>query len=399
MKNLFTLAALSFLSCNLFAEFVIDGDPGQYGSPVPAYGTHTEMPQEATCGNVVTEESKINCVGWELKDAEGNVIRTSAELAQGESATKIIFTESDTGAAQLTWKFENEYYIRTVAEGNGELYEDKSGWYREGDTVEVSINESFRSNFKGWGGFTSSDSHEYLEPLLHTVKEPTTLYAYFTTSDRDELILNGDFEMNNDSSNYYSGILPNLDRLSAGTWTDLVSFKLSQTCSGGILAAQTYHHSRTQLYAYEKEGLSAVVMAETKTGGNDGSISCYVSVPCPGDYAFSFVYASGMRGDQYFKNSSWTVSFDLEQVSDNPKTVKILDLPQVTPSVANDWQSMECEIKIPAMGLYKLTVSIKNASIEQNDPNAGNQGKYVATAFDNVSLKLRRKYGFSLKIR
>jgi len=421
MKNLFVLAALSFLSHNLFAALQIEGNLGdEYGNPAPGYGSYEEMPGEATCEEesiITPEESKVVCVGWELKDAEGTVIRSSDSLAEGESKTKIIFTESDTGAAQLTWKFENEYYIKTVAEGNGELYEDKSGWYREGDTVEVSINESFRSNFKGWGGFTSSDTHNYMDPFLHKVKAATTLCAYFTTSDRDELILNGDFEMNRNPDEKYTGngawdiatdITPNLHKLSAGTWHGLIRGSKSQFIQTGLL--RKYTNNKSQTSAYGNNGLSCIFMPGLFYG-ESSSISCYVNIPCPGDYGFSFVCVAGkVDSSNYLLTGTWKVEFDLVNELDNTKKIKIY--PEGDPDWNEDgltqvgskqadlvWVEKGCEVKIREPGIYKLTIKIDGKYDDGSQSYTRVNGAYAAWAFDNVSLKLRRRYGFSLRIR
>lgn len=423
MKNLFVLAALSFLSHNLFAALQIEGNlGGEYGNPAPGYGSYEEMPGEATCEEesiITPEESKVVCVGWELKDAEGTVIRSSDSLAEGESKTKIIFTGNDTSATILTWKFKKGFFIKTIAQGNGQLLEDKSGWYSEGDTVEVSINESFRCNFKGWGGFTSSDTHNYMDPFLHKVKAAATLCAYFTTSDRDELVLNGDFEMNRNPNELYSvawddatDITPNLNKLSAGTWHGLIKGGKNMYIQTGLLRKRT--NNRSQISAYGNNGLSCIFMPYLYAGGDANgvsSISCYVNIPCPGDYGFSFVCAAGkVDSGNYLLTGTWKVEFDLINELDNTKKIKIYPegdsdwnedgLTQVGSNEADlVWVEKGCEVKIRDPGIYKLTIRIDGKKDDGSRSYTRVMGSYAAWAFDNVSLKLRRRFGFSLRIR
>ena len=387
-----------------FQGIVVDTTTEKFGNPSPAYDIYKELPSNSafTCPKytVLSEGARATCIGWELygrnEEGEEYLIRSDTfdtenpPYEETDLSKTITFTRnySEKGVV-LKWKFVKEYYVSTVAScERGSLVADKSGWYREGDTIQVAITSI--DNFIGWGGW-GNGTQRSVEPskTIAVVAAPMTITAYFTAHDKDNLVLNGDFEMNKNPSPQDS-IINSTDNLTAGNWERISSGYTSY--NSGLVTTTAEKNSQVKSYS----GLSAIICsssASTATRKN-GTIKCTVHVPCSGLYDLSFMNDTGYANSG-MKGLKWNVDVDLI-TSNNAKTNELVNLQQ---KANMNWHQENFKVIIHRGGLYTLQFSVDRYSI-MNDPEASaSSGSNASSAFDNIELKLDKRFGFAIKVR
>lgn len=224
---------------------------------------------EISCQRYVTLEEnaeRLSCIGYTLKtlpDGEESDVITEGLVFSDDAVTATIqYSEP----VKLTWKWTNEFYVATEAAGRGSLKENKSGWYRVGDTVS-GIEVAATENFLGWCVPGATAEARSGTSISVTVSDaPITVTAYFTENDKDNLVLNGDFEINSDPSYYFSH-LGNFNRLTAGSWS--IVNNVGGNYASGLLASTTGNSFASNMKTYD--GLSAALTSTTST---EGSIRC-----------------------------------------------------------------------------------------------------------------------------
>ena len=276
----------------------------------------------------------------------------------------------------VTWKWTNEYYIVTTTSGRGTLVMDKTGWYEPG-TVITGIEVSNTRNFKGWEGFTGG--HTGASVSCTVGDSAHTITAHFTESDRENLVLNGDFDLNSNPSHNVTAIR-NFNRLTAGSWSvEVDSGSDDYVC--GMLAAITADSFATNIRTYD--GLSGMVSSRKSTSAS-GCVSCEVNLPCSGIYEVSLVCRRGVNGNGIGSNT-WDLTAELVK----GETVLSADFPI---GVIGGYQGESAQLSVPKGGSYKLKLVIYASSI------AGEKD-YACLAFDNVSLRLVKTRGLSITLR
>jgi hypothetical protein len=283
---------------------------------------------------------------------------------------------------------------------------NKSGWYREGDTIQVAVTSM--DNFIGWGGW--GDGAQRLIEQSKTIKvvaAPMTITAYFTENDRDNLILNGDFEINNNSS-HSTKIVQNFDRLMAGSWSILQGSTYNYYPTG-ILAARTSNSMESRSYGsklrvYNGSGLSCQIASSTASNRRDAFLGCYINVPCAGIYDLSFMNATSDSAN----SPTWTVEFQFIPLDEEgvPKVEKMekvsLNQQQKMPTWCeyssadnfdpnNQYSNRHLsKVTLRKAGIYQFKIYLSQKNIASSN---------AVSAFDNIELKLDKRLGFFIKVR
>ncbi len=404
-----------------FQGIAVDSTTEKFGTPSPAYDIYKELPSNSafTCPKytVLSEGARATCIGWELygRNEEGEEYLIRSDTFDSENppyeetdlSKTITFTRNDSEKGViLKWKFEKEYYVSTVAScERGSLGADKSGWYRAGDTIQVAITSM--DNFIGWGGWGDGSQRSIEPSKTITVAAPMTITAYFTAHNKDNLLLNGDFEINSDSS-HSTKIIQNLNRLSAGSWS-LLQVSSYSYYPTGILAAQTADSMETASYGskfrvYGGEGLSCQIASNTAQQRQDAFLGCYIKVPCAGIYDLSFMNATSSNAS----DTNWIVEFQfipLEGgVLNNDKMVTI-NLAQTKGKSWSEYSSADnstvnidhklSKVSLRKGGIYQFKIALLKANITQVGASALN----AISAFDNIEFKLDKRFGFALMVR
>ena len=277
----------------------------------------------------------------------------------------------------VSWKWIDEFHVTTAVQGNGALKEDLSGWYTNKAKVagfEVATTKLFR----GWGGFSGDRSGSVVTATV--ANAAMTVTAYFAETPKGNLVLNGDFEMNSNSSHDVNAIA-NFNRLNAGSWrVDVASGNSTFPC--GILAAQSANSYASNIRVYGNSGLSGMLTTGKNT--SVGVVSCEVNVPCSGTYEFSFVTIKGSN-DSNIGSNTWNVRVELVKGED---AIHIGDFPVGV----NAYVSGSAQVQVRRGGTYrlKLSVPVENITGEKN---------VACTAFDEVSFRLVKANGFTILMR
>ena len=386
-----------------FQGIVIDSTTEKFGSPDITYGLYPILPSSGEYTfprfSDVSEGVRAVCVGCELWNKDETVLidEYADDYRDNQStADTVQYAIGENKGVVLKWKFIKEYYVSTVTScERGSLVEDKSGWYREGDTINVAITSM--DNFVGWGGW-GDGTQRLIEQskLITVVAAPMTITAYFSAHKKDNLILNGDFEINNNSS-HSKGIIRNFDRLTAGSWT-IVKEGTKTICFTGILAAQKEGCTNTGIKTYNAKGLSAIMAGNNYINGRtDAVIETDVRVTDKGEYKFSCIGSAGYHNTRVV-NSKWVINVLL--VDEDGKEISLGQMVhQYDKNRVWDKQyESYCRVKKP--GVYKLRFALLISSISDNDSTDGkNPGNFAHSALDNIKFCLDKVYGLSVIVR
>ncbi|MBO5642775.1 MAG: hypothetical protein J6S51_02025 [Kiritimatiellae bacterium] len=383
-----------------FQGIAVDSTTEKFGTPSPAYDIYKELPSNSafTCPKytVLSEGARATCIGWELygRNEEGEEYLIRSDTFDSENppyeetdlSKTITFTRNDSEKGViLKWKFEKEYYVSTVAScERGSLVADKSGWYRAGDTIQVAITSM--DNFIGWGGW-GINADRSIEPskTIEVVAAPMTITAYFTAHNKDNLVLNGDFEMSGNTSDSTT-IDTTFSRLIGGIWESTQNSYTSYPT--GLLSARStgVANSGSKVISGNHSGIIGTKGKNTNYSGT-ASISCYVNIPCSGLYDLSF---DADPGD--VNATTWEISVYLQKNGSGEEVNVCNILQKDNASKAN----YPFEIQIRKGGIYKLIFKIERSKVYKNDVN---DNVNAHSAIDNLMLKLKKRFGFALMVR
>jgi hypothetical protein len=289
--------------------------------------------------------------------------------------------------------------VAVRAVGNGKVrvnVGDEQGSYQTETTrqcevgAEIQVEIESMENFIGWGGFGDASQRSITSRKTITVgSSDMTITAYFLNNIKDNIILNGDLEINNNSA-HNAQVDKNLGRLIAGTWK-IINNMSATTYMSGINVANNGKQACnfTNTRAYTTGGIS-FQLATDVTGDKVSSWECEVNVPCAGYYAFSLVFARCSNnqniGNNYFK-------LKVELVDNTGRSIQagLFDVSGKSTTWLGPYTSDE--FKLPKSGVYTLKLSIP---IESRY-NASK--RYLIMCMDDLELKLTKQLGFFIKVR
>ena len=326
---------------------------------------------------VVSENAqRRRCLGYTLKLLPDGA--ESSLIAATDGGNGVLTAQVEFSAPVLvSWKWIDEFHVTTAVQGNGALKEDLSGWYTNKAKV-AGIEVATTKLFRGWGGFSGDRSGSVVTATV--ANAAMTVTAYFAETPKGNLVLNGDFEMNSNSSHDVNAIA-NFNRLNAGSWrVDVASGNSTFPC--GILAAQSANSYGSNIRVYGNRGLSGMLTTGKNT--SVGVVSCEVNVPCSGTYEFSFVTIKGSN-DSNIGSNTWNVRVELVKGED---AIHVGDIPVGS----GGYVSGSAQVQVRRSGTYRLKLSIPVENITGT--------KNVAcTAFDEVSFKLVSGIPFVIFVR
>ncbi len=325
---------------------------------------------------VVSENAqRKRCIGYTLKTLPDGAESALVEAVDG--GNDVMTAQIEFSAPVLvSWKWIDEFHVTTTVQEGGALKEDVSGWYTNSAKVVVEVAST--KLFRGWGGFPGDRSGSVVTATV--ANAAMTVTAYFAETPKENLVLNGDFEMNSDSSHNVN-VIANFNQLNAGSWrVDMASG--NDTFPSGILAAQTADSFASNVRTYGNRGLSGMVTTGKNT--NVGVVSCEVNLPYSGTYEFSCVTRKGSNSNQIGSNT-WSVRVELVKGED---AIHIGDFPVGV----NAYVSGSAQVQVRRGGTYRLKFSVPVENITGT--------KNVAcTAFDEVSFKLVSGMPFVIFVR
>jgi hypothetical protein len=289
--------------------------------------------------------------------------------------------------------------VAVRAVGNGKVrvnVGDEQGSYQTETTrqcevgAEIQVEIESMENFIGWGGFGDASQRSITSRKTITVgSSDMTITAYFLNNIKDNIILNGDLEINNNNANSIY-IETDVSRLTAGTWK-LINNANSAYYRCGINIANNGKTSTfaTNTKAYTIGGLSFQLASDVNNKA-EGCWMCEVNVPCAGYYAFSLVFAKCSNtqniGNNYFK-------LKVELVDNTGRSIQagLFDVSGTSATWLGPYTSDE--FKLPKSGVYTLKLSIPIES-RYNDSK-----RYLIMCMDDLELKLTKQLGFFIKVR
>ena len=326
---------------------------------------------------VVSENAqRKRCIGYTLKTLPDGAESALVEAVDGGNG--VLTAQVEFSAPVLvSWKWIDEFHVTTAVQGNGALKEDLSGWYTNKAKV-AGIEVTTTKLFRGWGGFSGDRSGSVVTATV--ANAAMTVTAYFAETPKGNLVLNGDFEMNSNSSHDVNAIA-NFNRLNAGSWrVDVASGNSTFPC--GILAAQSANSYASNIRVYGNSGLSGMLTTGKNT--SVGVVSCEVNVPCSGTYEFSFVTIKGSN-DSNIGSNTWNVRVELVKGED---AIHVGDIPVGS----GGYVSGSAQVQVRRSGTYRLKLSIPVENI------AGTKN-VACTAFDEVSFRLVKANGLTILMR
>jgi hypothetical protein len=283
--------------------------------------------------------------------------------------------------------------VRAVGNGkisvNGANFEtEKIIQVESGSTIQVNIDSM--DNFVGWGGFGNASERSITSSKTITVgSSDMTITAYFLNNIKDNIILNGDLEINNNHANNQY-IVTDVSRLTAGTWK-IINNANSGYYRCGINSANngTTVTFATNTKAYTIGGLSFQLASDVNTK-TEGCWMCEVNAPCGGLYTFSLVLARCNR-DSFIGANYWKLKVELIDNCGNITQAGFFDVSGSKAKWLGPYTSDE--FKLSKGGVYTLKLSIP---IESRY-NASK--RYLIMCMDDLELKLTKQLGFFIKVR
>ena len=156
----------------------VAGAPSTVGSPVPYGYGESAVPAGKVITNIVA--SPLNEAGGQRDTLASWDVRTNGTLITSGISTQAVFTMQTTNTT-LTYYWTNEYQLTVLQGPYGTATTNKSGWYTNGLSVQLSATPSNAYSFLQWtgdvpaGGYTNN-------PLDVTMDRTRTIKAHFVTN-------------------------------------------------------------------------------------------------------------------------------------------------------------------------------------------------------------------------
>jgi hypothetical protein len=159
-------------------KLLVEGRPQRHGAITPCdYGTNLLANGTVTTNTITlyADEAagmRYACSSWSLSNAAGPV-------ASGLPPEVIVTADSD---LFLNVYWTNQYYLSTTTIGSGSLAADKTGWYTNGLSVEITAVPAGGNEFLQWIGVNVPSDALTQNPLTVTMDRPRDLKAVFVTT-------------------------------------------------------------------------------------------------------------------------------------------------------------------------------------------------------------------------
>ena len=168
------------------ASLVILGNPDNYGTADPAYGTMTAISAGDSFTASVTAtnlmESGVErwiCTGYTHNEILDSVTGERSVVQQGNTNA---FAYNHVRQDELIWHFTNEWLVSVSAHGSGTVSVAEENWVLNGETISLTATPEEAYEFYHWAGDTDGIADVSSATISLTITKPRTLRAVFVPS-------------------------------------------------------------------------------------------------------------------------------------------------------------------------------------------------------------------------
>jgi hypothetical protein len=164
------------------ASLIVFGDPANYGTADPGYGTTTAV---TAGGSFTASVSATNlmasgierwiCTGYTHYEITDVVLGTRTVVQAGNSAS---FAYTHVGQDALAWHFTNEWLVAVSATEGGSVSAAEA-WVLNGDSVTLTATPETGYDFFGWSGDTDGIADPTAATIVPSVTAARSLVASF----------------------------------------------------------------------------------------------------------------------------------------------------------------------------------------------------------------------------
>ncbi len=170
------------------APLVVVGDPDNYGTADPAYGTTSAVTAGGSFTASVTATNLMAsgterwvCTGYTHYEITDAVLGTRTVAQEGNTDS---FAYVHVGQDELVWHFTNEWLVAALATVGGSVSAAET-WVRNGETVSLTAVPETGYDFWGWVGDTDGIADVSSASIAPVVTAARTLRAVFAPTGAD----------------------------------------------------------------------------------------------------------------------------------------------------------------------------------------------------------------------
>ena len=194
------------------ALLTVAGDPENYGTAAPAYGSTTDVTAGGSLQASVTATNLLEsgverwiCTGYTHYEILDAATGAKTMVQQGNTAA---FAYMHVGQDELVWHFTNEWLVAAQTTVGGSVSAAET-WVRNGETVSLAAAPEEGYDFWGWAGDTDGIADATAASIAPAVTAARTLKAVFVPTGADASVqyvaMTGD-----DANDGYSAQSPKL---------------------------------------------------------------------------------------------------------------------------------------------------------------------------------------------
>lgn len=161
----------------------VSGDPENYGTSDPAYGTITDISTGDSFTASVTATNLLEsgverwiCTGYTHSEIIDPVTGEKTIIQQGDTNT---FDYTHVGQDELVWHFTNEWLVSVSKTVGGTVSVEEENWGLHGETLSLVATPDAQYEFFGWAGDTEGIADVSSASIAPVVTSARTLKAVF----------------------------------------------------------------------------------------------------------------------------------------------------------------------------------------------------------------------------
>ena len=171
------------------ALLTVVGDPDNYGTAAPAYGSTTDvtaggsLPASVSATNLLESGfERWVCTGYTHYEILDAATGAKTMVQQGNTAA---FAYVHVGQDELVWHFTNEWLVAALATAGGSVSTAAETWVRNGETVSLVATPDAGYDFWRWDGDTDGIADVSAASISPTITAARTLRAVFAPAGAD----------------------------------------------------------------------------------------------------------------------------------------------------------------------------------------------------------------------
>ena len=173
------------------ASLVVIGDPDNYGTADPAYGTTTAVTAGGSLQASVTATNLMAsgterwvCMGYTHYEITDAVLGTRIVAQDGNTSS---FAYVHVGQDELVWHFTNEWLVAASATAGGSVSATET-WVQNGESIQLVATPDEGYDFWGWAGDTDGIADVSSASISAAVTSARELRAVFVPTGADALV-------------------------------------------------------------------------------------------------------------------------------------------------------------------------------------------------------------------